>query len=70
MRKNDDSEFPDIFSKPGKFLPGILDNNAGNGFEEINIEDSDKKQKATDLQNKLKLARIKTLKQEKDERKK
>ncbi len=44
--KPDNSEFPDIFSKPGKFLPGIFSENAkttgGSGgsdaFEEINID--------------------------------
>ena len=40
-----ESEFPDIFSKPGQMLPGILSKGGAGGFEEINISD-DTKQKA------------------------
>lgn len=48
---SNESEFPDIFGKPGQFLPGIVSKGAG-GFEEINISE-DTKKKATDLQSKL-----------------
>tara|TARA_B110000285_G_scaffold37687_1_gene40802 strand:- start:179 stop:316 length:138 start_codon:yes stop_codon:yes gene_type:complete len=37
-----DSEFPDIFSKPGQFMPGIMMKESGGGFEEINISDDTK----------------------------
>ena len=48
-----DSEFPDIFAKPGQFLPGIFDQQKSAGFEEdINIEHQ-KKLKAKELQDQL-----------------
>jgi hypothetical protein len=39
-----DSEFPDIFSKPGQMLPGIMASGGGGGggFDEINISDDTK----------------------------
>lgn len=48
-----DAEFPDIFGKPGQFLPGIFDQQkAGNFEEDINIEQQ-KKLKVKELQDKL-----------------
>lgn len=53
-----DSQFPDIFSKPGKFLPGVFDKKAPVveelKFEEINIEEgSPTLNQAKELQDKF-----------------
>ena len=60
-----DSQFPDIFAKPGQFLPGIFDHqNKNSDFKEgINIE------QAKVLQEKLLAEREALIKKEAEERK-
>lgn len=56
VKPSNDSQFPDIFSKPGKFLPSLIDKEKNGGFgkfEEINIDDDDLALKAKNLQDKL-----------------
>jgi len=64
-----DSQFPDITSKPGAFLPSIFDQ-ATKGEFDVEKVDKQVMDKATDLQQKLVAERQKHIDNEKSEREK
>lgn len=66
----DSEAFPDIFSKPGQFLPGLGGNKPAAQFEEINFDEMDAseetKSKAKDLHGKVHAEKAKAIEKEKN----